>query len=85
MDPEKITTNVFGTTGLPKYGAIAIDGTKTTQVSKLDEAFNTFMLAVKGLTAPGNEIALVKFGASLDQAYWPAYNCVVGKPVINGW
>jgi hypothetical protein len=81
---EKVNISTYGTTGLPVFGAHAIDGSKTAKIKELESAFNEFMTTVKGLTAPGNEIALVKFGAQLEGLYWPAYNCVAGKPVVNG-
>lgn len=75
--------NSYGTKGLPKFGNGTIDTTRAVEVAQLDAAFNTFMSAIKGLTAPGNEIALAKFGGQLEAIYWPAYNCVAGKPVIS--
>lgn len=80
---QQVSTKTYGTTGLPKFGTAGIDSSKSGQITELDGAFNHFMGVVKGLTAPGNDIALAKFAAGLEALYWPAYNCVAGKPVIN--
>lgn len=80
---ETVNTKTYGTTGLPKFGAGAIDAGRAGNITELDAAFNQFMGVVKGLTAPGNEIALAKFGGGLESIYWYAYNCVAGKPVIG--
>lgn len=80
---QTVNTKTYGTTGLPKFGAVAIDGTKSGNIAEMDAAFNHFLGIVKGLTAQGNEIALAKFSSGLESLYWPAYNCVAGKPVIG--
>lgn len=78
-----INAIAYGTKGLPFFGAHAIDNSKTVKIAELDQAFNTFMATVKGLTAPGNELALTSFGAGLQGIYWQGYTCVAGKPVVN--
>jgi hypothetical protein len=83
MQTSGISTNKYGTTGLPKFGQNYIDVARSGQITELDGAFNQFMSAVKGLTAPGNEIALAKFAAGLENLYWQGIQCVAGKPVVN--
>lgn len=77
------SSKVYGTTGIPQFGPTATDTGRSANVEKLNELFNKFMTEVRGITAPGNEIALAKFGAGLEGLYWPAYNCVAGLPVIG--
>lgn len=80
---QTINTKVYGTTGLAKFGTGGIDSTKSGNITEMDAAFNQFLGVIKGLTAQGNDIALAKFSSGLESLYWPAYNCVAGKPVVN--
>ncbi len=79
---ETVNTKTYGTKGLPKFGAVGIDQTKSGNIAEMDAAFNQFLGIVSGLTAPGNEIALADFSYGLKSLYWHGYSCVAGKPVI---
>lgn len=76
------STKVYGTTGIPYFGKNAISGDNSGKIAQLDTLFNDFMLAVRNLTAPGNDAALLKFGGGLEGIYWPAFTCVTGKPIV---
>lgn len=80
---QNIAGGKYGTSGLPKFGTKYIDSSKNGQITELDGAFNQFLETVKGMTAPGNEIALAQFSEGLIGLYWHAVNCVAGKPVVN--
>lgn len=80
---QTVNTKTYGTSGLPKFGTVAIDATKSGNIAEMDAAFNQFLGIVKGLTAQGNEIALAEFGYGLKSLYWLGHNCVAGKPVIG--
>ncbi len=78
-----ISTETYGTTGLPKFGPSAFDGSRSGAISEVESAFNQLMTTVKKYTNKGNEQALIQFGLALQQAWTPAHYAVAGKPVVN--
>lgn len=79
----EISTETYGTKGLPKFGPTAFDNSRDGAINEVSGAFNQLMSTVKKYTNKGNEQALIQFGLALQQAWTPAHYAVAGKPVVN--
>lgn len=79
---ETQSTKVYGTTGLPHFGSKAIDSTRTSKLADVDAIFNKFVLDMKNLAAPGNEIALIEFGNWVKGGYYLGQAVVAGKAIV---
>ncbi len=83
MQPD---VNVYGTTGLPKFGNYghAIDASKNGQVLEVGAIFDSLVVAMKKATTPGNERYLWLAIGGLETAFGFCLKAIAGKPTING-
>jgi hypothetical protein len=77
------STKVYGTTGLPHFGAKAIDGGKSANLAKVDGLFNDFVLGMKNIAATGNDIALIEFCNWVKTGYYLGQTVAAGKGIVN--
>jgi hypothetical protein len=82
MDKAIQSTQVYGTTGLPHFGSKSIDAGRTGKLAEVDTLFNDFVLGMKNLAAPGNEIALIEFCNWVKTGYYIGQTVVAGKGIV---
>lgn len=77
------STKVYGTTGLPIFGSKGINPDLSGNLGKVDTLFNDFISGMKGLAAPGNEIALIDFCNWVKTGYYLGQAVVAGRSVVT--
>lgn len=76
------STKVYGTTGLPHFGSKAIDSARTGKLAEVDTLFNNFVLGMKNIAAPGNDIALIEFCNWVKTGYYLGQTVAAGKGIV---
>ncbi len=79
---ETYSTKVYGTKGLPHFGTKAIDTARSGKLAEVDTLFNDFVLGMKNVSAPGNEIALIEFTNWVKTGYYLAQQVAAGHGIV---
>lgn len=76
----------YDTAGLPQFGGATIASSEAAKIEKLNNLFNTFVGQVKEVVGHGTPLqssALGNFAEGIEAGYWPLYNCITRKGMVN--